>query len=341
MLHRVGDVRLEDRPKPVLTEDSDAIVRVSDTCVCGSDLWAYRGVARRAAGQPLGHEFMGVVERVGAGVRTLVPGQRVVSPFSWSDGTCRQCRAGLPTSCPNAGFWGRSPGSGGAQAEHIRVPHADGTLIPVPAGTPPRLDAALLALCDVLSTGHHAAVCANVRPGSTVAVVGDGAVGLCAVLAARRLGAARVLLLSRHAARAEIGRVFGAVVLTAVDDGAIADLISDIAGEDGVDAALECVGTEQALRTAVRIVRDGGSVGFVGVPHGIDRLPVGEMFRRNIGVRGGIAPARAYIPQLLPDVLAGRLDPTPVFDREMPLATVRRAYELMDRRRVVKVHLTP
>jgi threonine dehydrogenase-like Zn-dependent dehydrogenase len=340
VLRGPGDVRLEDRPDPDLVEETDAIVRVTAACVCGSDLWAYRGVAKRDPGQPLGHEFLGVVARVGGAVGSVLPGDRVVAPFSWSDGTCWQCRAGLTSSCPQGGFWGRSP-VGGAQAELIRVPHADGTLVVIPPGTPERLDPAILALGDVLATGHHAVRCAAVTAGATVAVVGDGAVGLCAVLAARRAGAAEVLLLSRHAARAEIGQRFGARVLPAPDEQTAVAAVRDNTRGRGADAVLECVGTEESLRTAVSAARDGGSVGFVGVPHGVDRLPVGRMFGRNIGVRGGIAHARAYLPELLADVLSGRLDPAPVFDVTMPLSDVTKAYHLMDTRRAVKVLLRP
>jgi threonine dehydrogenase-like Zn-dependent dehydrogenase len=340
VFHGPRDVRIDTVAPPELRADTDAIVTVTHTCVCGSDLWAYRGVAKRAVGQRIGHEFLGVVSRVGTAVSTVRPGDRVLAPFGWSDGTCRRCRTGWPTSCPNGGFWGRTPGSDGAQAEALRVPHADGTLVVLPSAVAAGQDRALLALCDVLSTGHHAAASAGVRPGSVVAVVGDGAVGLCAVLAARRLGAARVVLLSRHEARARLGARLGAVPVPADHEQAVG-LVHDMTDGDGADAVLECVGTEQSLRTAVALARDGGAVGFVGVPHGVDRLPVGAMFGRNVGVRGGIAPARAYIPQLLPEVLSGALDPGPVFDVTLPLDRVADAYALMDRRAAIKVMLTP
>ncbi|MFI7068842.1 zinc-binding dehydrogenase [Micromonospora sediminicola] len=340
IFHGPGDVQVGSVPAPRLQSDSDAIVRVTHSCVCGSDLWAYRGTAKRNPGQPLGHEFLGIVEQVGAAVSSLLPGDRVLSPFSWSDGTCGYCRAGLQTSCQNGGFWGRTPGAGGAQADAVRVPWADGTLVKLPVDTPDAMNPALLTLCDVLGTGHHAAVCAGVAPGATVAVVGDGAVGLCAVLAARRLGAGHVIMLSRHGSRGEVGEKFGATVIEASPGAPVAELVRDLTDGLGADAVLECVGTEQALETAVSLARDGGSVGFVGVPHGVKRMPVSAMFRRNIGVRGGIAPVRQYIPSLLPGVLDGSLDASLVFDVSLPLDEAHRAYELMDTRRAIKVLLT-
>jgi threonine dehydrogenase-like Zn-dependent dehydrogenase len=336
-----GDVEVAQRPAPTVRDEGDAVVRITMSCVCGSDLWAYRGVAERPVGQPLGHEFIGVVESVGASVRTVVPGDLVISPFSWSDGTCAACRSGWPTSCPNRGFWGRTPGADGAQAELIRVSWADGTLVPIRDTVPDDRHPALLALGDVLATGHHAAVSAGVTADATVAVVGDGAVGLCAVLAARRLGADRVLLLSRHDDRAAVGRQFGAEVVQAGPADDPVSRILELTAGRGADATLECVGTEDSLRLAVALTRDGGNVGFVGVPHGVERLPVNRMFSRNIGLRGGIAPARAYIDELLPEVLDGRLDPRPVFDRTLPLDEASKAYELMDRREAIKVILVP
>jgi threonine dehydrogenase-like Zn-dependent dehydrogenase len=295
----------------------------------------------------MGHEFVGVVEDVGDDVSGVRSGDLVIAPFLWSDGTCEYCRRGLQTSCLHGGgFGGRDRQHrlvDGGQGEAVRVPEADGTLVSVPRApeaVDARLLAALLSLSDVMGTGHHAALAARVAPGSTVAVVGDGAVGLCGVLAARRLGASRIVAMSRHPARQEVARRFGAtdVVEERGEDGARA--VAEILGGIGADGVLECVGSDTSMQQALATVRDGGAVGYVGVPHGIE-LPVGQLFRRNVSVGGGVAPARAYLPELLADVLAGRIDPSPVFDVELPLDEVADGYRAMHERTAIKVLLRP
>ncbi|HEX6500646.1 MAG TPA: zinc-dependent alcohol dehydrogenase family protein [Micromonosporaceae bacterium] len=333
-----GDVRLEEVPDPVVREPGDAVVRVVAACICGSDLWAYRGVAKREPGQRIGHEFVGVVEEVGSEVRTVRPGDFVIAPFVWSDGTCDYCREGLQTSCVNGGFWG-SGGSDGGQGEAVRVPYADGTLVAVPGEVDPAQVPALLALSDVMGTGHHAARAAGVRPGATVAVVGDGAVGLCGVLAAHRLGAGRIIALGRNPARVAVARRFGATdVVGERGDEAVA-AVRELTGGEGAHAVLECVGTQQSMATAIGLARDGGRVGYVGVPHEVVDIDIRQMFNRNVALGGGVAPARAYLPELLADVLAGRLDPGPVFDVRLPLSEVGRGYAAMDDRSALKVML--
>ncbi|MBL1083666.1 zinc-dependent alcohol dehydrogenase family protein [Streptomyces actinomycinicus] len=341
VIHGPNDIRIEEVPDPRIQHPADAVVRVVSACICGSDLWAYRGVASRVAGQRIGHEFLGIVEEVGAEVTGFTRGDFVVAPFVWSDGTCDYCREGLQTSCPHGGFWGEV-GSDGGQGEAVRVPYADGTLVGLPrdAVTDEKLLPGLLALSDVMSTGHHAAVSARVRPGATVAVVGDGAVGLCGVLAARRLGADRIIALGRHQARTDIARVFGATDVVAERGEAAIEAIRDMTGGQGAHAVLEAVGTEESMRTAISITRDGGAVGYVGVPHGGSAgVDISQMFDRNITLAGGVAPARAYIPDLLSDVLAGVIDPAPVFDRTVDLDGVPDGYRAMDDRSALKVRI--
>jgi threonine dehydrogenase-like Zn-dependent dehydrogenase len=343
VIHAPHDIRVEEVPDAAVREPGDAVVRVLRACICGSDLWAYRGQAQRQPGQRIGHEFLGVVEETGPGVSGLRAGDLVVAPFMWSDGVCAYCTEGLYTSCVHGGFWG-SVGHDGGQGEAVRVPHADGTLVRLPAdaASDERLLTALLALSDVMGTGHHAALGAGVRPGSTVAVVGDGAVGLCGVLAARRLGAERIIALGRHTARTDIARTFGATDVVAERGEAAEAAVRELTGGQGAHAVIEAVGTEESMRTAVNITRDGGSVGYVGVPHGSGTgLDLGVMFDRNISLRGGVAPVRAYIPELLADVLAGTIDPSPVFDRSVSLDEVPQGYAAMDDRRALKVLITP
>ncbi|QNP62652.1 zinc-dependent alcohol dehydrogenase family protein [Streptomyces genisteinicus] len=337
------DIRVEEVADAVVREPADAVVRVLRACICGSDLWAYRGESARQPGQRIGHEFLGVVEGTGADVTGFAPGDLVVAPFVWSDGTCEYCAEGLQTSCPRGGFWG-SAGSDGGQGEAVRVPFADGTLVKLPAdaASDDRLLTGLLALSDVLGTGHHAAVGAGVAPGSTVAVVGDGAVGLCGVLAARRLGADRIIALGRHTARTDIARLFGATDVVAARGEEAVAAVREMTGGHGAQAVIEAVGTEQSMRTAVGIARDGGAIGYVGVPHGSGTgLDLSVMFDRNIALRGGVAPVRAYIPELLPDVLDGTIDPSPVFDLAVPLGGVPGGYKAMDERTALKVLVTP
>ncbi|MCM2577505.1 zinc-dependent alcohol dehydrogenase family protein [Streptomyces meridianus] len=339
VIHAPHDIRVEEVPDPVVQRPGDAIVRVVLACICGSDLWAYRGEAARKPGQRIGHEFLGVVEETGPEVTEVRRGDLVVAPFMWSDGVCDFCTEGLTTSCEHGGFWG-SVGHDGGQGEAVRVPHANGTLVRLPAeaASDDRLLTALLTLSDVMGTGHHAALGAGVRPGSTVAVVGDGAVGLCGVLAARRLGAERIIALGRHETRTALARRFGATDVVAERGQAAVETVRALTRGQGAHAVIEAVGTEQSMRTAVGITRDGGSIGFVGVPHGSGSgLDLSEMFDRNIAVRGGVAPVRAYIPELLPEVLDGTLDPSPVFDLAVDLDGVPGGYKAMDERAALKV----
>ncbi|WP_371500092.1 zinc-dependent alcohol dehydrogenase family protein [Kitasatospora sp. NBC_00374] len=341
VIHGPHDIRIEEVPDPRIQQPTDAVVRVVNACICGSDLWAYRGVAARQPGQRIGHEFLGVVEEVGPEVPGLRRGDLVVAPFVWSDGTCEFCREGLQTSCPHGGFWG-SVGSDGGQGEAVRVPFADGTLVRLPkdAAGDEKLLPSLLALSDVMATGHHAAVSAGVRPGSTVAVVGDGAVGLCGVLAAHRLGAGRIIALGRHRARTDIARAFGATDVVAERGEAAVEVVRELTGGRGAHAVLEAVGTEESMRTAISITRDGGAVGYVGVPHGGSAgVDVGQMFDRNVRLCGGVAPARAYIPELLADVLSGAIEPGLVFDRTVGLDGVPDGYRAMDDRSALKVRI--
>jgi threonine dehydrogenase-like Zn-dependent dehydrogenase len=327
------DVRFGEAPDPVVIEPTDAIVRVVLACVCGSDLWYYRGETAHDPGT-IGHEFMGVVEEIGAGVRDLAVGNLVISPFAFSDNTCPNCRAGFQTACMHGGFFGGN-GAGG-QAERVRVPQADGTLVVVPgSGHSDRLMRSFLTLSDVMGTGYHAAVCAGVKPGMTVGVVGDGAVGLCGVLAAWRLGARRIISLGRNPVRAALAREFGATDIVAERGDEAAAAVMELTGGVGVDASLECVGTGESMTTAFAIARAGSMVGFVGVPHGVE-VPIGRMFGRSVGLRGGPAPVREYLPALLDDVLASRIDPGRVFDFETNLEGIAEAYAAMDERRAIK-----
>ncbi|MEV0934612.1 zinc-dependent alcohol dehydrogenase family protein [Streptomyces phaeochromogenes] len=338
-IHAPFDMRVEDVPDPVVRNPGDAVVRVLRSCICGSDLWAYRGESARQPGQRIGHEFLGIVEEAGAEVTGVGRGDLVVAPFMWSDGVCDYCREGLTTSCEHGGFWG-SVGSDGGQGEAVRVPFADATLVALPAeaASDDRLLAALLTLSDVMGTGHHAALGAGARAGVTVAVVGDGAVGLCGVLAAKRLGADRIIALGRHEARTDIARRFGATDVVAERGDAAVDAVRELTRGQGAHAVVEAVGTEQSMRTAVGITRDGGAIGFVGVPHGSGTgLDLSVMFDRNIALRGGVAPVRTYIPELLPDVLDGTIDPSPVFDLTVGLEGVPDGYKAMDERTALKV----
>ncbi len=343
VIHAPHDIRVEEVPDPSIQVSTDAVVRVLRACICGSDLWAYRGESARQPGQRIGHEFLGIVEEAGSEVRGLRKGDLVVAPFVWSDGTCDFCSEGLTTSCPQGGFWG-SVGSDGGQGEAVRVPFADGTLVKLPAeaASDDRLLTALLALSDVMGTGHHAAIGAGVERGSTVAVVGDGAVGLCGVLAAKRLGAERIIALGRHQVRTDIAKLFGATDVVAERGEAAVAAVRELTRGQGAHAVIEAVGTEQSMRTAVDITRDGGAIGYVGVPHGSGTgLDLGIMFDRNIALRGGVAPVRTYIPELLADVLDGTIDPSPVFDRTVGIEGVPDGYRAMDDRTALKVLVKP
>jgi threonine dehydrogenase-like Zn-dependent dehydrogenase len=327
-------IEVADRPDPVVTAPTDAVVRVVLGCVCGSDLWYWRGESPHTLG-PIGHEFIGTVEQVGAEVRGIAKGDFVIAPFKFSDGTCVNCRAGWPSSCVAGGPFG-TDGIDGGQGEAVRVPFADGTLVRVSgSGHSDEVMRSLLTLSDVMCTGHHVAVSAGVRPGSIVAVVGDGAVGLCAVIAAKRLGASRIIALSRHAPRQALAREFGATDIIVERGGDAVRAVRDLTDGVGVDAPLECVGTAQSFATAFAIARPGSTVGFVGVPHGVE-VPIGTMFADNIGLRGGTAPVRSYIPELLNDVLEARIHPERVFDFETDLDGIAEAYAAMDERRAIK-----
>ena len=327
------NVTVGDRPDAAIREPSDAVVRVVLACVCGSDLWYYRGDSPFEPG-PIGHEFIGVIEDIGADVSTLRKGDLVISPFAFSDGTCPNCQNGITTACMNGGFYPMN-GDGG-QGEAVRVPLADSTLVVVPgSGHSDEMMRSLLTLSDVFATGHHAAVCAQVKPGHTVAVVGDGAVGLSGVLAAKRLAAERIIALSRHPDRQALAREFGATDIVAERGEEAVAAIKQMTDGVGVYAALECVGTGQSMQTAIDIARAGSMVGFVGVPHGVE-LPIGQMFSRTVGVRGGGAPVRVYLPELLDDVLSGRINPGRVLDYETDLDGIGEAYAAMDERRAIK-----
>ncbi|MFD3493907.1 zinc-dependent alcohol dehydrogenase family protein [Streptomyces sp. NPDC058690] len=336
VLYAPGDVRFEERDDPKIINPTDAIIRTTATCVCGSDLWDYRGINRVDRPAPFGHEYVGVVEEVGSDVHTIKPGQFVIGSFFASDNTCANCRNGYQTNCLHREFVGAE----GCQAERIRIPLADGTLVATPEQPAEEHIAGLLACSDVMGTGWYAAVAAEVKPGDTVAVVGDGAVGLCAVIAAKELGAGRIIAMSRHEPRQKLAREFGAtdIVAERADDGIAR--IKELTGGIGADRVLECVGTEQSMQQALRSTRPGGNVGFVGVPHGV-AIDGEELFYSHVGLRGGPAPVRAFLPDLIGRVLSGRIDPGKVFDLVLPLAQVAEGYRAMDERRAIKTLLRP
>jgi threonine dehydrogenase-like Zn-dependent dehydrogenase len=336
--HGPGDVRVEQVPDAALRDRTDALVRVTHACICGSDLWPYRGQGEWKPGARTGHVFLGVVEDVGPDVRTVKKGDRVIAPFAFSDGTCEFCADGLQTSCVHGGFWGGK--NDGGQGEAVRVPLADGTLVVLPRDadlSDHRRAAALATLTDVMGTGHHAARLAAVRRGGTVVIIGDGAVGLCGVLAARRLGAERIIVLGHHETRLAIARKFGATDVVRERGAPAVEQVREMTGH-GAPSVLECVGTQQALDTAIGVARPGGSIGYVGVPH-IEKIDFKVLFRGNIALRGGVAPVRAYQPELLADVLADRLDPSPVLDFDVDLDRVPEGYAAMDSRRAVKTFI--
>jgi hypothetical protein len=343
LIHGDHDIRFEEVPDPVLATGDDAIVRVVAACVCGSDLWPYRGVIPGSG--RIGHEFVGVVEQVGGGVAKVKVGDFVIAPFYVCDMTCVNCRNGFSTSCLQGSWWGSDDRTGhladGGQGELIRVPLADGTLAVVPGPVDDALVPHLLTLSDVMGTGHHAAVSAGVRPGDTVVVVGDGAVGLCAVLAASRLGASRIVAMSRHPQRQALAREFGATDIVEERDEDGIRVVREMFDGVGAMRALECVGTAEAMRQATGSTRPGGQVGYVGVPHLNPEQPMRPLFNRNVGIRGGVAPVRNYVDELLPEVLSGTLQPGKVFDLELPLSRVAEAYAAMDERRAIKVLLRP
>ncbi len=341
VMYRAGEVRIENVPDAAIVNPTDAVIRITRACICGSDLWPYNELEPTPAGRRMGHEAIGIVEAVGADVRTVRRADVVVMPFAYSDGKCMFCDEGLQTSCIHGGFFGVGGEAGGAQAEALRIPQADGTLFVLPVNADGALMPSLLTLSDVMGTGHHAARMARVQPGKRVAVIGDGAVGLCGVIAAKRLGAEQIIILGRHPDRITLAKAFGATdVVSERGDEVIARVLA-LTGGYGVHSVLECVGTEQAIRTAVEITRPGGAVGRVGVPH-YAAIPESQpMFYKNVTVGGGPAPVRAYIKELLPDVLEGKIEPGRVFDRVVNLDEVPDGYRAMSERRAIKVMVKP
>ena len=334
VIHSPGDIRVENLPDPAIQQPTDAVIRTIATCVCGSDLWDYRGINPVTQPTPMGHEYAGIVEQVGAEVTNIKPGQFVIGSFFASDNTCPNCRNGYQTSCLHSEF------IGGAQAEYIRIPLADGTLVPTPDLPADQHVPSLLACSDVMGTGWYAATAAGVGPGSSVAVVGDGAVGLCAVIAARELGAERIIAMSRHASRQKLALEFGAtdIITERGQDGA--DHVKELTDGIGADAVLECVGTPESMNQALHATRPGGNIGFVGVPHGIE-INGEELFYSHAALRGGPAPVRRFLPDLIERVLTGRIDPGKVFDLTLPLDQAAEGYRAMDERRAIKTLLRP
>jgi threonine dehydrogenase-like Zn-dependent dehydrogenase len=336
VLYAPGDVRVEDRPDPKIEQPTDAVIRLAATCVCGSDLWPYRGIEAVDGPSPMGHEYVGVVEQVGSEVATIQPGQFVVGSFFASDNTCAICRAGYQTSCIH-----RQPGAAsGAQAEYTRVPLADGTLVATPEVPSDDLVPSLLAASDVLGTGWFGAVAAEVGPGKTVAVVGDGAVGLLAVLAAKQLGAERILAMSRHEPRQKLALEFGATdIVTERGDEGVAQ-IKELTDGLGAHSVIEAVGNQESMMQAIRCTRPGGHVGYVGVAHGVE-LPGEELFFSHVHLHGGPAPVRRFLPDLIDRIWNRQIDPGQVFDLELPLEQAAEGYRAMDQRRAIKALLQP
>ncbi len=334
VLYGPRDVRFEERETPTILKPTDAIIRMSATCVCGSDLWPYRGVQPIDEPTPIGHEYCGIVEEVGNAVRSLRPGQFVIGSFATSDNTCPHCQAGYHSSCVHREWMLR------AQAPALRLPLADGTLVATPDVPSEDLIPSLLTASDVLGTGWFAADAANVKPGATVAVVGDGAVGLLGVLSARQMGAERIIAMSRHEARQKLAREFGAtdIVVERGDEGVAR--IKELTDGIGADSVLECVGTQESMMQAIRAARPGGYVGFVGVPHGVD-LNGEELFYSHVHLHGGPAPVRRFLPELIDLVWNGKINPGKVFDLTLPLDQVAERYRAMDERRAIKVLLRP
>ncbi|WP_127933324.1 zinc-binding dehydrogenase [Nonomuraea polychroma] len=340
-MYGAGDVRVENAPDPAIQQPTDAIVRIVRSCICGSDLHPYHSLPASERGTPMGHEFLGVIEDLGSQVSGLRRGDVVVAPFAYSDNTCAFCREGLHTSCLSGGFWA-SGGVGGGQAEAIRVPQAQGTLVKLPVGEDSELLSSLLTLADVYGTGYHAAKQAHVNPGTTVAVIGDGAVGLMAVLSAKRLGAEQIILMGRHDARTKLGIDFGATDVVPERGAEGVEKVRELTGGQGVHAVLEAVGYMNAYETAVGVVRPGGVISRVGVPQYEDAaIGFASLFGPNITLTGGPAPVRAYIDQLLPDVLEGRVEPGRVFDQAIVLEQVPDGYRAMDERTALKVLIQP
>jgi threonine dehydrogenase-like Zn-dependent dehydrogenase len=338
LMYGAGDVRVENIPDARLLEPTDALVRVTHAAICGSDLWPYKLMEQSQTGCQRGHEFVGVVDAVGAEVVTIAPGDFVIAPFAFSDGTCLFCHDGIHTSCIHGGFFGVGTETvGGGQAEAVRVPFADGTLVVLPGGCDDELMPSILTLTDVMGTGHHAAISARVGPGKTVAIVGDGAVGLCGIIAAKRLGAEQIIIMGRHPDRVALAKEFGATdVVTERGEQAV-DRVRALTGGFGAHSILECVGSDESIRTAVSIARPGGAIGRVGVPH-YQAIPAAETaFYNNVTVSGGPAPVRAYKNDLMPDILAGRVRPGCVFDLVSGIDGVPEGYRAMNERGAIKV----
>jgi threonine dehydrogenase-like Zn-dependent dehydrogenase len=334
VLHGPRDVRFDERDAPTIVDPSDAILRLSATCVCGSDLWPYRGLNPAREPSPIGHEYCGIVEDVGRAVKSVKPGQFVIGSFGASDNTCAHCRAGYQTSCVHRQW------VVGAQAPLLRVPMADGTLVATPDLPSADLVPSLLAVSDVLGTGWFAADAAGVKPGTTVVVVGDGAVGLLAVLSARQMGAERIIAMSRHAPRQTLARAFGATDIVTERGDAGVERIKDLTNGVGADAVLECVGTQESMMQAIRATRPGGSMSYVGVPHGVE-LDGSKLFYAHVRIHGGPAPVRRYLPHLIDLVWNRTIEPGKVFDLVLPLAQVAEGYRAMDERRAIKALLMP
>jgi threonine dehydrogenase-like Zn-dependent dehydrogenase len=336
VLHAPGDVRVEQRDDPRIQQPTDAIIRLSATCVCGSDLWPYRGIEPVDGPAPMGHEYVGIVEEVGDDVHTIEPGQFVIGSFFASDGTCEICRAGYHSRCVHAELMGAI----GTQAEYARIPLADGTLVATPEVPPDHLVPSLLAASDVLGTGWFGAVAAEVGPGRTVAVVGDGAVGLLGVLAARELGAERIIAMSRHESRQKLATEFGATdIVTERGDEGVAK-VKELTNGLGAHSVIEAVGTQESMMQAIRSTRPGGHVGYVGVAHGV-QLPGEELFFAEVHLHGGPAPVRRFLPELVDLIWRHRIDPGKVFDLTLPLDRAGEGYAAMDERRAIKTLLRP
>jgi threonine dehydrogenase-like Zn-dependent dehydrogenase len=334
VLYAPRDVRFEDREAPRIIKPTDAIIRTSATCVCGTDLWPYRGINRIDGPTPMGHEYCGIVEEVGSAVRTVKPGQFVIGSFFVSDNTCPNCRAGYQSSCVQKEVMST------AQAPLVRVPLADGTLVSTPDLPPEDLVPSLLTLSDVMGTGWFAAVAANVKPGMTVAVVGDGAVGLLGVLSAKQMGAEKIIAMSRHEARQKLAREFGASDIVPERGDEAVSRIKDMTDGIGADAVLECVGTQESMMQAIRSTRPGGGVGYVGVPHDAS-LDLGALFWTHVRLHGGPAPVRQFLPDLIELVWNKKINPGKVFDLTLPLDQVAEGYRAMDERRAIKALLRP
>src|SRR3954452_17644232 len=336
VLYGPRDVRFEEREDPKIIEPTDAIIRISATCVCGSDLWPYRGVDAPGQPTPMGHEYCGIVEEVGSAVRNIKPGQFVVGSFFASDNTCPICRAGYQSRCVNS----QPVGAEGAQAPRLRVPLADGTLVATPGIPTDDLVPSLLAASDVLGTGWFGAVAADAAPGKTVAVVGDGAVGLLAVLAAKQLGAARIIAMSRHEPRQRLAREYGATDIVEERGDAGVAKIKELTHGLGAHSVVEAVGTQESMMQAIRSTRPGGHVGYVGVTHGVE-LPGEALFFSHVHLHGGPAPVRRFLPELIELICNGTIDPGKVFDLELPLEQAAEGYRAMDERRAIKTLLHP